>query len=204
MKTEVYELNGKQIRIPIAECYKDCMTLIKSDRYKLSGKKESTLSIVLQSLKPYKSSVLFWLRLCQHKGWLYPFCKIMCARAKRKTLVALPTRTKIGYGFSIGAQGGMCIAINGGTIIGNNVNISQFVNIGTNSNTYAIIGDNVYIGPHTCVVEDVKICNNATIGAGAVVTRDIPENATAAGVPAKVLNYDNPGRYIKNPWPISE
>jgi serine O-acetyltransferase len=128
----------------------------------------------------------------------------MCARAKRKTLVALPTRTKIGYGFSIGAQGGMCIAINGGTIIGNNVNISQFVNIGTNSNTYAIIGDNVYIGPHTCVVEDVKIGNNATIGAGAIVTRDIPENATAAGVPAKVLNYDNPGRYIKNPWPISE
>jgi len=202
MKTEVYELNGKQIRIPIAECYKDCMTLIKSDRYKLSGKKESTLSIVLQSLKPYKSSVLFWLRLCQHKGWLYPFCKIMCARAKRKTLVALPTRTKIGYGFSIGAQGGMCIAINGGTIIGNNVNISQFVNIGTNSNTYAIIGDNVYIGPHTCIVEDVKIGNNATIGAGAIVTRDIPENATAAGVPAKVLNYDNPARYIKNPWPL--
>ena len=202
MTTEVYELNGKQIRIPVAESYKDCMTLIRSDRYKLSGKKESTLSIVLQSLKPYKSSVLFWLRLCQHKGWLYPFCKIMCARAKRKTLVALPTRTKIGYGFSIGAQGGMCIAINGGTIIGNNVNISQFVNIGTNSNTYAIIGDNVYIGPHTCIVEDVKIGNNATIGAGAIGTRDSPENATAAGVPAKVLNYDNPARYIKNPWPL--
>lgn len=204
MKTEVYELNGKQIRIPIAESYKDCMTLIRSDRYKLSGKMESTLSIVFQSLKPYKSSVLFWLRLCQYKGWLYPFCKIMCARAKRKNLVALPTRTKIGYGFTIGAQGGMCIAINGGTIIGNNVGISQFVNIGTNHKTPAIIGDNVYIGPHVCLVDDVKIGSNATIGAGAVVTKDVPENATVAGVPAKVLNYDNPARYIKNPWPVSE
>lgn len=204
MKTEVYELNGKQIRIPVAESYKDCMTLIKSDRYRRYGKMESTLSIILQSLKPYKSSVLFWLRLCQYKVWLYPFCKIMCARAKRNNLVALPTRTKIGYGFTIGAQGGMCIAINGGTIIGNNVNISQFDNIGTNHKTPAIIGDNVYIGPHVCLVDDVKIGSNATIGAGAVVTKDVPENATVAGVPAKVLNYDNPGRYIKNPWPVSE
>ena len=78
----------------------------------------------------------------------------------------------------------------------NNVNISKFLNIGTNENTPAIIGDNVYIGPHVCIVENVHIGNNSTIGAGAVITRDIPENATVAGVPAKVLNYDNPGRYV--------
>ena len=42
----------------------------------------------------------------------------------------------------------------------------------------------------------MHIGNNSTIGAGAVITRDIPENATVAGVPAKVLNYDNPGRYV--------
>ena len=202
MKTKIYELNEKQIHIPIAESYKDCMTLIKSDRFRLSGKKESALSIILRSLKPYKSSVLFWLRLCQYKGWLYPFCKIMCARAKRKTLVALPTSTKIGYGFYIGDQGGMCIVVNGGTIIGNNVNISQFDNFGTNHKTPAIIGDNVYIGPHVCLVDDVKIGCNATIGAGAVVTKDVPENATVAGVPAIVLNYNNPDRYIQNPWPL--
>ena len=200
MKTEVYDLNGKQIRIPIAESYKDCMTLIKSDRYRRYGKKDSILTIILQSLKPYSSSVLFWLRLCQFKGWLYPFCKIMCARAKRKAMIDIPTSLKIGYGLSIGHK--MCIVINNGTIIGNNVNISQFVNIGTNHKTPTIIGDDVYIGPHVCIVEDVKIGSNATIGAGAVVTRDIPENATAAGVPAKVLNFDNPGRYIQNPWPL--
>lgn len=112
------------------------------------------------------------------------------------------TSTKIGYGFNIGHK--ICLGVNSGTIIGNNVNISHFDNFGTNHKTPAIIGDNVYIGPHVCLVDDVKIGSNATIGAGAVVTRDVPENATVAGVPAKVLNYDNPGRYIKNPWPISE
>ena len=92
------------------------------------------------------------------------------------------------------------MVVNGGTVIGNNVNLSQFLNIGTNHETPAIVGDNVYIGPHVCVVEDVKIGCNSTIGAGAVITRDVPKNATVAGVPAKVLNYNNPGRYIGNPF----
>ena len=112
------------------------------------------------------------------------------------------TTTKIGYGFFISHR--VCLGVNSGTVIGNNVNISQFDNIGTNIKTAAIIGDNVYIGPHVCLVDDVKIGSNSTIGAGAVVTRDVPENATVAGVPAKVLNYDNPARYIKNPWPVDE
>ena len=200
MKTEIYELNGKPIGIPIAESYKDCIKLIKSDRYRLSGKKESAFSVILHGLRPFKSSLLFWLRLCQYKGWLYPLCKILCAYSKRQAQVDIPTSTKIGYGFYIGHE--MCIVINNGTIIGNNVNISHFVNIGTNHKTPAIIGNNVYIGPHVCLVEDIKIGNNVTIGAGAVVTKDVPENVTIAGVPAKVLNYNNPGRYITNPWPL--
>lgn len=48
----------------------------------------------------------------------------------------------------------------------------------------------------TCIVENVHIGNNVTIGAGSVVTKDIPDNATVAGVPARVLNYNNPGRYV--------
>ena len=92
------------------------------------------------------------------------------------------------------------MVVNGGTVIGNNVNLSQFLSIGTNHETPAIIGDNVYIGPHVSIVEDVKIGSNSTIGAGAVVTKDVPENATVAGVPAMVLNYNSPGRYINNRW----
>ncbi len=68
-------------------------------------------------------------------------------------------------------------------------------------NTPATIGDNVYIGPQVCIVENVKIHDNATIGAGAIVTKDVPANATVAGVPAKVLNYNNPGRYVNRRYP---
>jgi serine O-acetyltransferase len=94
----------------------------------------------------------------------------------------------------------MCIVINETAVIGNNVNISQFTTIGSNDGRAAIIGDNVYIGPSVCIVEHLEIGNNSSIGAGSVVTKDVPENATVAGVPAKVLNFNSPARYIKNRW----
>ena len=40
------------------------------------------------------------------------------------------------------------------------------------------------------------------IGAGSVVCKNLPENATVAGNYAKVLNFNNPGRYIENRWNI--
>lgn len=85
-------------------------------------------------------------------------------------------------------------------MIGNNCNVSQFLSIGTNKRTPATIGDNVYIGPNVCIVEDVKIGNNVTIGAGAVVVKDIPDNATAVGVPAKVVNYNHKGVCIASKY----
>ena len=196
MKTEYYELAGKKLCIPIAESYSDCMILIKSDRFRLTGKMESTLSILFHSIKPFSSTLLFWLRLSSYKGFLYPFCRFMYERVSKKAQVQISPFTKIGYGFYTGHN--ICMIVNGATVIGNNVNISQFLNIGTNHNTPAIIGDNVYIGPHVSIVGNVKIGSNSSIGAGAVVTKDIPDNATAAGVPAQVLNYNNPGRYVGN------
>lgn len=50
-----------------------------------------------------------------------------------------------------------------------------------------IVGDNVYIGIRTIVLPGVKIGNNVIIGAGSVVTKDIPDNSVAAGVPARVI-----------------
>lgn len=49
------------------------------------------------------------------------------------------------------------------------------------------IGGDVWIGRGACILPGVKIGNGAVIGANSVVTRDIPELAIAAGMPAQVL-----------------
>lgn len=115
---------------------------------------------------------------------------------EKSPAVQILRKTKIGYGLYI-SHGGP-VVVNPSTVIGNNCNLSQFVTIGSNEGKAAVIGDNVYVGPNTCIVEDICIGDNATIGAGSVVTKDIPSNATAAGNYAKVLNFNNPGRYIQN------
>lgn len=51
------------------------------------------------------------------------------------------------------------------------------------------IGDNVWVGGNTVINPGVHIGNNVVIGSGSVVTKDIPDNAIAAGNPCKVLRY---------------
>jgi len=51
------------------------------------------------------------------------------------------------------------------------------------------IGNDVWIGDNVIILKCVKIGNGACIGAGSVVTKDIPPYAVAAGVPAKVISY---------------
>lgn len=66
----------------------------------------------------------------------------------------------------------------------------------------AVIGNHTYIGPNVCIVEDVKIGNYVSIGAGSVVTKDIPDEATAAGNYAKVLNFNHPGWFVHRCWKV--
>ena len=49
------------------------------------------------------------------------------------------------------------------------------------------IGDNVHIGWNVMIMPGVTIGNNSIVGCGAIVTKDIPENSVAVGIPAKVI-----------------
>lgn len=49
------------------------------------------------------------------------------------------------------------------------------------------IGNNVWLGGSVTILSGVIVGNNVVIGAGSVVTKDIPDNCIVAGVPAKVI-----------------
>ena len=53
--------------------------------------------------------------------------------------------------------------------------------------TPVVVGDNCYFGLGAKILGPVHIGNNVTVGANAVITKDIPDNAIVGGVPAKVI-----------------
>jgi bifunctional UDP-N-acetylglucosamine pyrophosphorylase/glucosamine-1-phosphate N-acetyltransferase len=53
------------------------------------------------------------------------------------------------------------------------------------------IGDGAFVGVDTMLVAPVKLGKGARTGAGSVVTKDVPEGATAVGVPARVIRKKN-------------
>lgn len=63
--------------------------------------------------------------------------------------------------------------------------------IGNTSKGKPIIGNNVEVMANVVIAGNIHIGDNVTIGAGSVVTKDIPSNCLAAGVPAKVIRYKN-------------
>jgi acetyltransferase-like isoleucine patch superfamily enzyme len=85
----------------------------------------------------------------------------------------------------------------GGIEIGNNVSISDYANIYSHSHDIydinlvytprTVIGDGVRLTYHATILAGVTIGENAMVGSGSVVTRDVEPNQVVAGIPAKVL-----------------
>ena len=102
------------------------------------------------------------------------------------------------FGLEIGGdiEGGLYLAHPVGMVIhvshmGQNCSVIAAVTIGMrNKWAFPVIGDGVFIGAGARVLGEIIIGDHAKIGANAVVVTDIPDHATAVGVPARVLKSD--------------
>jgi serine O-acetyltransferase len=79
------------------------------------------------------------------------------------------------------------LVINASVKGGTNVILEGCVTIGAEKEQSPVLGDRVFVGSGARIIGAVTIGTGARIGANAVVVKDVPENATAVGVPAKVI-----------------
>ncbi len=111
--------------------------------------------------------------------------------------VKYPERIQFGHGLRVGTKcvlGGM-----GGIVFGDHVRISQGAMIETGGLDFSKpmpyphiakpiqIGNGVWIGANAIILSGVSIGDFAIVGAGAVISKDVPSRAIAVGAPARLI-----------------
>jgi len=172
---------------------------IKQDLRRYTIDKPLTLRVFLKcfyilNIPGLKFTIIH--RYCQYyrrkNRFLFYFFMLWLRHLKVKYGFDISYRTSIGKGFYIGHFGG--IVINGDAVIGENCNLSQGVTIGVlvrgNKTGNPTIGDRVFIGPGATLLGGITIGNDVLIGANAIVTFDVPDNAVVASPLATIISYE--------------
>lgn len=193
-----------------ARSFAELSRLLKADLFRYSGK--VTLGAFLRhfAFTPgYKYTV--WMRTCGYlrvrkwtKWTVYPLVKYILLRCRYKYGIVIPEYTVIGPGLFINRFGG--IYVNGDVIIGSNVNFTHGIMLGQQNRGplmgSPIVGDRVFLAAGSKVIGRIRLGNGSVIGANAVVTKDVPENAVVGGIPAKILSLKGSEGYVNRQAPI--
>lgn len=101
--------------------------------------------------------------------------------------IEIPYNLKVGSGFRV--YHFHALVINSGTVIGENCTFRHSTTIGNarSGGAAPTIGNNVEVGANVCIIGAINIGDNVVIGAGTVVTKDVPPNAVVVGERARIL-----------------
>lgn len=137
-------------------------------------------------------NLVTYFRLCQFlcdKSVLFPLYVVVRMVYRHlciKYSIDIPSHSHIGGGLYIPHAIAGGIVINGDAIIGKNVTLLSNVVIGGNHTGVPIVGDNCFFGANSVTIGNIKIGDNAVIGAGATVTHDVDKNAVVIGPSARM------------------
>jgi len=124
-----------------------------------------------------------WLRL--PFSFLYKALHLLTQMA---TGIELPCEAKVGRRFTIEHFSG--IIISGDSVFGDDVVIRNGVTVGlrhTGLRGSPVIGNRVDIGAGAKILGPITIGDDVSIGANAVVIKDVPSHAIAVGIPARII-----------------
>lgn len=161
--------------------------LIDSDlhRYdiKTGGKLPNWVTLLFLLHNDIWFRTIFYHRIGLINKWLISWLR----PADRSFIIA--AHTEIGEGFR---QSHAYSTVLNADRIGKNFFCINGVTIGKKFDKRPIIGDNVEVFANACIIGGIRIGNNVTIGAGAVVVKDVPDNAVVGGNTAKVIKFKDP------------
>ena len=118
--------------------------------------------------------------------------RYLSQRNRHKSGIEIHPAAQLGKGVFI--DHGMGVVIGETTVVGDNCTIYQNVTLGGTGKDvgkrHPTLGNNVLVGSGAKVLGPFTVGDNARIAAGAVVLREVPANATAVGVPARIVKLN--------------
>ena len=164
---------------------------------------KSTLSIIL-TYPGVKAVFFHQISNFFYKAGFDLIARIISQTIRFFTGIEIHPGAKIGKNLFI--DHGMGVVIGETSEIGDNVTIYHNVTLGGSSPSidserqrhekrHPTIGHDVVIGSGAQIIGPIKVGNNARIAANAVVVKDVPENATMVGIPAKAVKLENKGSF---------
>jgi serine O-acetyltransferase len=148
---------------------------------------------VLEVLFNYPGLHAVWLHRISFKLWNRNFkwlARTLSTFSRWLTGIEIHPGATIGRRFFI--DHGMGVVIGETAIIGDDCTLYHGVTLGGTSwnagKRHPTLEDNVVIGAGAKVLGPITICKGGKVGSNSVVVKDVPENSTAVGIPARIVN----------------